>query len=327
MGKKLDRMYEPISTIMRKDFFTLHQKLSVKQTFDEIRAHGLGERIIYFYVINEDNDLAGVVPTRRLLTASMNQPLSEVMIKKVVTVSQTATILEAHELLAEHKFLALPVVDDDQHIVGIVDLGMFTEMEFEIAEREQMDVVFEFIGFQVWQVRDASPFQAFRIRFPWLLSTIGSGVICALLVSVFEDTLSKSIILAFFLALVLGLGESVSIQSMTVTIQALRVKQPTLQWYSKALRRETGTAVILGASCGFFITLIVGFWHGMGIEAGIIGSSIAVALVAASIFGLSIPTLLHALKIDPKIAAGPITLAITDICTIFLYFTIAKILL
>ena len=104
--------------------------------------------------------------------------------------------------------------------------------------------MFEAIGFHVAQVRDASPLRAFRFRFPWLLATIGSGTICAVLAGAFEMTLAKSLVLAFFLTLVLGLGESVSIQSMTVAIQALRATRPTLRWYLRALRREAGTALL-----------------------------------------------------------------------------------
>src|SRR2546426_5148193 len=100
-----------------------------------------------------------------------------------------------------------------------------------------MDELFEAIGFHISQVRDASPVRAFRFRFPWLLATIGSGLLCAVLASAFELTLAKSIALAFFLTLVLALGESVSIQSMTLTIQALHTMRPTLRWYVGAFRR------------------------------------------------------------------------------------------
>ena len=110
--------------------------------------------------------------------------------------------------------------------------------------------VFEAIGFHVAQVRDASPLRAFRFRFPWLLATIGSGTLCALLAGRFEVTLARSLVLTFFLTMVLGLGESVSIQSMTVAIQALRATRPTLRWYVRALRREAGTALLLGVGCG-----------------------------------------------------------------------------
>lgn len=202
------------------------------------------------------------------------------------------------------------------------------EKVFDMSEEsERVDEIFEAIGFHVSQVKDASPFRAFRFRFPWLLTTIASGTLCALLASAFELTLAKSIILAFFLTMVLGLGESVGIQSMTVTIQALHATKPTLAWYWRAFRREAGTASLLGTGCGAVVGLIVWFWRGAGLAAFSIGASILLTFCAACFFGLSIPALLHALKLDPKIAAGPVTLAFTDICTLFFYFSLAALLL
>jgi magnesium transporter len=190
-----------------------------------------------------------------------------------------------------------------------------------------MDALFESIGVRVSQVREASPVRAFRFRFPWLLATIGSGTVCALLASAFEVTLANSIVLAFFLTLVLGLAESVSIQSMTVTIQALRGLQPTLRWYAKALWREAGTALLLGSACGALVGLIVWVWRDAGLAGMAIGGSIALALCAACFFGLTVPAIVHAAKLDPKIAAGPVTLAFTDLFTLIFYFSVAALLL
>ena len=170
-------------------------------------------------------------------------------------------------------------------------------------------------------------FQAFRFRFPWLLATIASGTACALLASVFALTLAQSLVIAFFLTLVLGLGESVSIQSMAVTIQALRSTRPTLRWYLQTLRREVATALLLGAACGLLVGSIVWFWRGAGLPAIAIGGSIMVSLVMACLLGLSIPSVLHALRLDPKIAAGPLTLALADLLTLLFYLSIARLLL
>ncbi len=327
MAHDLDHLHQPVSAVARRDVATLRQELTVQQALDAIRQRGVGEKIVYFYVVDADDRLAGVLPTRRLLTAALEQQLSEVMIARVVAIPETATVMEACEAFVLHKFLAFPVVDDQRRLVGVVDISLLSDEAFDLAEREQTDALFESIGFRVSQMRDASPVRAFRFRFPWLLATIGSGTLCALLASAYEVTLAKSIVLAFFLTMVLGLAESVSIQSMTVTIQALRAIQPTFGWYVRAFRREAGTAVLLGLACGTVVGLIVWLWRGTGLAAVAIGGSISLALCAACFFGLSVPAVLHALKLDPKIAAGPVTLAFTDIFTLLFYFGLATILL
>ena len=327
MTQELDHLHQSVTAVLRKDVATLRQDFTVRQALDAIRQRGVGEKIVYFYVVDADHRLAGVLPTRRLLTTALDKRLSDVMITRVVGIPQTATVLEACEAFVLHKFLAFPVVDAERRIVGVVDVGLLSEEAFDIAEREQTDALFESIGFRVSQVREASPLRAFRFRFPWLLATIGSGTLCALLASAYEVTLARSIVLAFFLTMVLGLAESVSIQSMTVTIQALRATQPTLGWYVRALGREAGTAALLGVACGVVVGLVVWLWRGAGLAAIEIGGSISLALCAACFFGLSIPALLHALKLDPKIAAGPVTLAFTDIFTLLFYFGLARLLL
>lgn len=319
--------HQSVLTIVRRDVATLHENLTIQQALDTIRAHGLGERIIYFYVLNSDDRLVGVVPTRRLLTAPLNQKLSDLMIRRIVTIQETATILETHDALARHKLLALPAIDQDGRISGVIDVGMFAAEAFEITERARVDEIFEAIGFRVTQVRSASPFGAFRFRFPWLMATIASGTLCALLVSSFDITLAKSVVLAFLLTLVLGLGESVSIQSMTVTIQSLRPMRPTLQWYAGALRRELGTALLLGTASGAIVGATVWLWFGAGLTAIAIGGSLIGVIGASCLFGISVPTLLHALRLDLKIAAGPMTLAIADISTILIYFGTAALLI
>ena len=110
---------------------------------------------------------------------------------------------------------------------------------------------------------------------------------------------------------------------MTVTIQALRSTPLTRRWFLETFRREAGTAVMLGGGCGIVVALVVWLWRGDPLGAVVIGSSIAISLVTACLFGLSIPSLLHWLKLDPKIAAGPVTLAFPDFFALLFYFGIA----
>jgi len=110
---------------------------------------------------------------------------------------------------------------------------------------------------------------------------------------------------------------------MALAIQALRVNRPTFKWYFATLRREAATAALLGVSCGIIVMAIVWAWRGTPGAGAAIGASVLLSFGAACLLGLSIPSLLHALKLDPKIAAGPVTLALTDITTLIFYFGVA----
>ena len=333
---------EPVLAHARKDFSLLEVGLTVAGALERIRQHGAGERIIYFYVVDVDGRLVGVLPTRRLLTAPLATPLADILVGRVMVIPATATVLEACEFFVLHKFLAYPVVDAGRRVVGVVDVSLFTAELLEAedtprgtpgaagagdglaASRPATDEIFEALGFHLAQLRDASPGRAFRLRFPWLLATVGSGTVCALLAGFFEATLQRSLVVAFFLTMVLGLNESVAIQSMTVTIQALRTARLSWRWFLGALRREVPTAVLLGLGCGLAVAAVALLWRGDARAGAAIGGSVAGSLVLASGWGLAIPSALHALKLDPKIAAGPITLALTDVGALALYFTVAR---
>ncbi len=319
---------QPVLTYVRPHGPLLQREMSVAGALETIRQHGTEERIIYFYVVDEEQRLVGVLPTRRLLTARVEAPLAEVMIPRVLAVPAQATLLDACELFVLHKFLALPVIDAERHVVGVLDIGVFTEEVLELStEPEKPDELFEALGFRLEQVRGASPLVAFRFRFPWLMATITSGTLAAMIAGSFEETLAHNLVIACFLALVLALAEAVSIQSMTLTLQALRSSQPTWRWFFANMRRELQLAVLLGLACGAVVFCVTWLWRGAPAAAGVIGVSVFGALLIACAAGMSVPTALHALKLDPKIAAGPAALALADVLTLLLYLSLASWLL
>jgi magnesium transporter len=327
MQQRPDHLQEPVLLYARKDFTSLPGELTVGAALERIREQGIGEKIIYFYVVDGDGRLIGVLPTRRLLTAQPNQRIADLMISRVVAIPQTATVMDACELFLMHKYLAFPVIDEERRIVGVVDVSLFTEEVFDLSERERTEDIFQTIGFHVARVQSASPLASFKLRFPWLLATMSGGILCAFLAGAYEATLAESLVLAFFLALVLGLGESVSVQSLTVTLQALHGQPITMRWFLRALRKELATAAMLGIASGIIVGLVVWFWRGAGTAAIVIGLSLWLAISVACLIGLAVPSLFHRFKLDPRIAAGPIALALADVFTLLFYFNVARWLL
>ena len=145
---------------------------------------------------------------------------------------------------------------------------------------------FEALGFRLEQI-GASPWRGFRFRFPWLLVTVTGGTLSAILARFFEATLARSLVLAFFLTMVLALNEGVSMQSMSVTIHALRSISVTRGWLASAFRREVVTALLLGVACGVVVSAIVFVWRNDFAGAFVIGSSIAVSLVSACVLAVA----------------------------------------
>ena len=321
---------ESIKKYMRKDQISINENYTVEEALDYIRLNVSDEKITYFYIVDSNETLLGVVSTRRLLTSPLDKRMNEIMDDRVKYLPVEANVMDVWTEFIVHKYLALPVVDHDRCLLGVIDISVFTDSVGDVLERDKTDEVFELIGFKLSEIENASVFRIFRFRFPWLLATISSGILCALMASRFELVLAKSIILSFFLTLVLGLGESVSTQSMTVTIQTLRNIQPTLKGYFQSLFKELKTGILLGLACGLTVATAIVIWQ--GVEAGFfpsitIGISVFLNISAACVIGLSVPYFLHLLKLDLRIASGPLTLGLADLFTVISYMTVALVIL
>ena len=280
---------------------------------------------MYFYVVDDDARLVGVLPTRRLLTAPEASTLDSVMVRSLVSLPSGSTVREAIDLLSRHRLLALPVVDRDGRLEGVVDLSMFTGDLADLGERQAAHDVFQMIG--VHLSRSVTPWRGFGDRFPWLLCNVAGGLIAAVLAAYYEPLLESAIVLALFIPVVLALAESVSVQSVGLTLQALHGARADLRFLASALRREFLTAVLLGAGCGALVGAIAGAWRGQWPVAAAIAATILLAMITACVLGVVLPVVLHRINRDPKVAAGPIVLALADTATLLVYFNLAGFLL
>lgn len=318
---------DPLSLHIRRDFTSFDESLTVQEALATIRNKGMGEKVIYFYVTDANGALRGVIPTRRLLMAQPETTVSTLMITNIVSIPIDASLFDACEFFMMHRFLAFPVVDADNKMVGVIDVSLFADELLDITEKRRHDEIFDVIGFRLSSEQGMGAFNSFRLRFPWLFATIISGFACAILVSLYETTLKGSIALAFFLTLALGLGESVGVQTMTASIHALRHGRFNWRWFAAEFKKQILTGFLLGSACAIIIGIVIWLWRHEPASALSISLSILSAQVCAGLCGLSIPALFHWTKRDPKIASGPITLALCDVVTIFIYFQMGKTIL
>lgn len=324
MSKKLgaDNLNEPILDHVRFEYVTLLDTQTVGDALATLRSQTLAEQIIYFYVVNADGALMGVVPTRRLLMSPLESKIADIMVGKLVTVPYSASVLDVCELFIQHRFLSLPVVDDERRLMGVADVSLFTDV-FDVAERQRGEDVYQLIGIHLSSHRSLNPLQSFGERFPWLMCNIAGGVLCAILSSFYESYLVDVVVLALFIPVVLALSESVSIQAMTIALEALHGDRLDIRFVMKALAREFAAAFLLGVACGGTVGTIAWLWKGQPWVATAIGGSIAMAMITACLLGVALPALVRSFRIDPRIAAGPIVLATADVATLLFYFNLA----
>jgi magnesium transporter len=309
-------LHDPVLPFVRPIPVTLRTTQTVGDAHAAVRAARSARDVLYFYVVDDEERLAGVVPVRHLLAAPLEDCVEKVMIPGVVAIPSWATVLVASEYFASRKLKAFPVIRDDGTLAGVVDVGLFTGELINVA-RETYDEIFQLLGVHATAI--GSPWASYRDRFPWLLSNILAGLFCAFIAAQFESVLQHVVVLALFIPIVLALGESVSMQSATLTLQSLSEDSLRPRRIVAALWREARTAVLLGFSAAALVGLVVWGWRQDVMGALVVGGSIAASILMACLFGVLLPTVLRAFKADPRIAAGPLVLATTDVVTLLLY--------
>lgn len=313
------RLSEPALNHAHRDFARVHVRQSVAEALDEVRRSRLSSRVVYFYVVDDEERLVGVLPTRRLLLSAPETSISDIMVRRVISLPNQATLLDACEMFVFHRLMALPITDERGRILGVIDVDQYTEEIRELDSREQSEEIFQLIGVRLAAVRRGSLGAVFYNRFPWLMCNIGGGVACAFIAGVFENVLQQVVAIALFIPVVLALAESVSIQSLTLSLQVQHRRPASWPVILRLLSRELPLGLMLGAACGALVGGIAWVWQARGSLAGCILISIAVSVMLAAAYGLLVPSLLHNIQRDAKVASGPLTLTLTDITTTVVY--------
>ncbi len=324
-GGPNELLHRPVIESAQRPVTVLREDQTVGDALTQLRAQNLSEKIVYFYVIDQDRRLVGVVPVRRLLMSQPEATMATLMVGDVISVSETTSLLEASEVLLSHRLMALPVVDADFRIVGVLDITLFSDEVSSLAHQHEVENAFQLIGVHVSLGRNVSLWSSFRDRFPWLLCNIIGGFACALILARHETMLSTFTLLAMFIPVLLAVGESVSMQSMTLTLQASHENQALLLW--NAIRRELVASLGLGLSSGLLVGAVSYIWRGQAVASLVVGGCLLVSVIVACTLGVLIPGIIRALRANPKIAAGPVALAVADVVTLVLLFVFADSLL
>ncbi|AWM36412.1 Magnesium transporter MgtE [Gemmata obscuriglobus] len=317
---------DPVTKHMRTDPTRIESGASVAQALDYIRDHEIGGRVVYFYVVDGDGRLVGVVPTRRLLRARPEAPVLQVMISPVVAVPHTASVLDACEFFTLHKLLAFPVIDADGKLIGLVDVDLYTDELADLERRQEGQDLFELVGVHLTEAEQRRALYAARKRFPWLMCNVIGGMIAALIADAYADV-STLILVAPFIALVTGMAEGVAIQSVSLALQTMHGRRPTWGALGRRVGREVLVGLLLGAFCGLIVGLVALLWKGSARAGLSLCVGIAGGVAASAAVGLALPFLLRMARRDPQVASGPVALAAADMVTLLLYFNLGRWLL
>ncbi len=309
--------------------FTLKQ--SVKQVLKEIRTKKNRALFEYFYIVDEENKLQGILTLRDLLYSSPETLLEDLVDTEVIKLQAADSLEKGLKQLAHYQLLILPVVDSEGLFLGVLEVSPKKQESHphtsKFNQRHLKEDLFQFIGFSLEQKKWSSPFKEYRLRMPWLLCNLVGGLICAVIAEFYKTTLVEIVLLAFFIPLVLTLSESIGIQSMTLSLRFLHVRKIKWAQVGKRLFEEAKSSLLLGITSALIITAFYFAWSVELMPILGIAVSVIAAMMASAFFGATFPIILHAMKLDPKVAAGPVVLMIADILTITIYLTLCTMIL
>ena len=312
--------------LMSTDVFTLFKDTTCREALKTLQDHKDAEMVFYIYITDDDNSLVGVASLRALATTNSKTKLKEIMVKKVHKVRPETDQEEVAQLVAQYNYLAVPVVDTDNILLGIVTVDDVVDVIREEATEDFLQMAG---AGKDREILLKSSWENAKIRIPWLLASWVGGIIAYYVIDNFEKMLENIIVLASFIPIIIGMGGNVGTQSSTIIVRGMATGRITIGNEITIILKELKVGLILGILYGAMLGLFAGFQF-MNINPMIgvvVGLSICSSMIIATGVGTFTPIALKKLDIDPAIATGPFVTTSIDILGVFLYFLIAGLLL
>ncbi|KRL66250.1 magnesium transporter MgtE [Companilactobacillus versmoldensis DSM 14857 = KCTC 3814] len=315
---------ETAGGIMTTDYVQFDQNLTAGEAIKLLRKMAeTAETIYYLYILDENEDLVGVMSLRDLILQKSKTILKTVMNTDLITVNVDDEQAEVAQVFRDYEFLACPVVDHSNKLVGIVTVDDVIEVIDDEAQQDYSGLA----GVDVDESINDNAFKAASKRLPWLITLLLLSMITATLVNKYENLLAQASILAVFISTITGTAGNAGTQSLAVAVRRLATDEIDRSDFFKLLGKELLTGVLTGVVTGLSIFVIVGIWKNNFVLGLVIGLAMCAAITVANVAGSFIPMLMSRLGFDPAVASGPFISTLSDLTSVLIYFSIAGIFL
>ncbi len=320
--------------LMTTDFVKIEEDQTVQQAIEHIVTLEMDDPFYYAYVINKNGELTGLLQLWELLKPTNRKKLiSELHEEDPVFVHTNTDQEEVARIASKYDLSSLPVLDAKDRLVGRVTVDDI----IDVIEEEASEDIFKFAGSSDEELDYTSPFQACKVRLPWLLITLATGFCNSLILRKFNHHLevSQILVLNVFVPIIMGMGGNTGIQSSTLIIRRFAVEGHSNHKIAKLLLHEIVAGATMGAICGIAIAL----WSCFVVQgnsssdishfylAATVGVALFCAMTFAATFGAFVPTVLEHVKIDPAVASGPFVTSSNDILALLIYFGVTLLML
>jgi magnesium transporter len=324
-GAKLESLLEQeeptAGALMTTDYLALGQELTVAEAIGQIRSYPKKDSFFYVYTVDADDQLVGVLSLRSLILANPATRLKQIMVHHVVRATVDDLQEEVAQLVAKYDLLSVPVVDQQNRLLGVVTVDDVLDVIQEEAEED----LYHLSGLDLSERVGSPAIASFRRRFPWLAINLVTAFVAASVVRMFQGTIEQWSALAVFMPVVAGLGGNSATQTLTVFVRGLAFGEVGWSTGIRPVMRQVMIGLANGVSIGTLTMLIVGLWTGEWILGFVLLGAMIVNLLLAGIAGGLVPLALEALGFDPAISSSIFVTAVTDVGGFFSFLGLATI--
>ena len=307
-------------SIMTTEFVSIVANQTVRSAMYVLKNEAdVAETIYYIYVVDQENHLVGVISLRDLIVNEDDTMIQDVMSERVISVHVGDDQEDVAQTFRVYDFLALPVTDYDDHLLGIVTVDDIIDVIDDEAASDYSGLA----GVNVEEVSE-NPVKAASRRLPWLITLLFLGMATATLISHYEELVSEASILAVFISLITGTAGNAGTQSLAVAVRRLAINDDKENNFVKTVVSEILTGLVTGFITGLTIFIIVAVWKHNPILGFVIGMAMMCAITVANLAGSFIPMLMDKLGFDPAVASGPFITTLSDLTSVLIYFNIAS---
>ncbi|ELJ9304849.1 magnesium transporter [Staphylococcus pseudintermedius] len=306
--------------IMTTEYISLTINTPVHEALMRVKDQAPDAETIYvIFVVDEDKKLVGVISLRDLIIAENDAYIEDIMSERVISANVADDQEDVAQTMRDYDFIAMPVVDYQNHLLGIITIDDIVDVMDEEASEDYSRLA----GVSDIDSTDDTIFQTALKRLPWLLILTVLGMITASILGSFEETLEKVALLAAFIPIISGMSGNSGTQSLAVSVRNISTGDIKEKSKIKLALRESGSGFLTGITCAVSLSLIIMLLYGQPYLALIVGISLTIAMTVGTTIGSVIPLVINRLGIDPAVASGPFITTINDIVSMLIYFGLA----
>ncbi|WP_432653972.1 magnesium transporter [Staphylococcus pseudintermedius] len=306
--------------IMTTEYISLTINTPVHEALMRVKDQAPDAETIYvIFVVDEDKKLVGVISLRDLIIAENDAYIEDIMSERVISANVADDQEDVAQTMRDYDFIAMPVVDYQNHLLGIITIDDIVDVMDEEASEDYSRLA----GVSDIDSTDDTIFQTALKRLPWLLILTVLGMITASILGSFEETLEKVALLAAFIPIISGMSGNSGTQSLAVSVRNISTGDIKEKSKIKLALRESGSGFLTGITCAVSLILIIMLLYGQPYLALIVGTSLTIAMTVGTTIGSVIPLVINRLGIDPAVASGPFITTINDIVSMLIYFGLA----